>query len=868
MRKSDFFIRAGLIVVAVILADAAWELLFEDWVKAQLYPDAGIEARDEGWRDFLAILVLVLAVVSVAAALTMLVQRRRAAQALRDSEARFRAVVENSPAAIYLKNTEGRYLLANRKFREWHPSEILGKTAHDCFPKELADMFVATDREILEARSAREYEYEMVHADGAAHSKLMVKFPILGDDGEPVGIGGISTDITDRKLAEDMLYAARDDLEKQVAERTAELRTELTERKRAEKALRESEVLLRAVVDHSPSAIALKDPDGRYILINEQFSKWNGISSAQVIGKTSREVFPAEMAKSFSDHDRAVLETHAPEERELVIRRPDGRVDNVLSTKFPVLGEDDSIVGIGSFAANIDERKLAEVALTEREAHHRAVLDNVLDGIITIDEKGTIVSFNPAAEKIFGLPAADAVGQNVKNLMPESDRSRHDAYLSKFLETGKAGIIGVGREVIGRRRDGTTLPLDLAISRVQTNGHSLFVGIVRDITERKLAEEGLHRAKEQAEAANQAKSEFLANMSHDLRTPMNAILGFGQLLQCDTKNPLSPQHREYIGLILQGGQNLLELIDEVLDLARIEAGKIDLTPTDVVLKNVIEESLPLVRQAAEQRGIELINRCTARRPPRLRVDHTRFKQVLLNLLSNAIKYNRDGGMVTIDCCKTPDGLLRVSVADTGDGISSEWRDQVFLPFSRLGAAATDIEGTGLGLSICKQLVEAMGGEIGFESRIGGGTTFWVNLPMAGRHFTGKGQPSPKKTRTVLYVEDELTNKNLMETIVCRLPDTILLLADCAQCGLSLAATHDPDVIVIDTNLHDMSGTEALERLHRYERTRAIPVIAMGTEAMAGKVHKGRRMESRRTIAKPIDADDVVAAIEDVFAKSL
>ena len=871
MKKTDIVLGAGLIVVAVILADAAWEFLFEDWIKAQLYPDATLKARESAWQDFLAILALVLTAVSVAVALTVLAQRRRAGEALRESEARFRAVVENSPAAIFLKDTEGRYLLANRKYRDWYQSDVLGKTIHDHFPKELADFFAATDREVVEARSARDYEYDVTHADGTTHTKLMVKFPILGDDGEPVAIGGISTDITSRKQAEaarqesearlgavidnlpaviyirdregcylltnkefdrrhgiesgsavgktphdlvsrqaadgylaldrkvlesgevlsreaDMTYgdgatrtvltakfpilgddgqavavgvvstditarkraeealrAAHDDLEKRVAERTAELRAEIAERKRAETTLRESETLWRAFLDHSPAAISLKDPQGRYILVNEQFAKQNGVSPAEVIGRNFRDVFPEETAESVSDHDRVVLETHAPEERELVIRRRDGRVNNVLSIKFPVLGDDGSVVGVGGISSNIDARKRAE--------------------------------------------------------------------------------------------------------------------------------EELQRAKEQAEAANRAKSEFLANMSHDLRTPMNAILGFGQLLEFDAKEPLSPQQREYVGFILQGGQNLLELVDGVLDLARIEAGKIVLAPTDVVLGDVIEENLPLVRQAAEKRGIELVNRCTARRLPRPRVDYTRFKQVLLNLLSNAVKYNRDGGTVTLDCRKTPAGMLRVSVADTGHGIPSELRDQVFRPFSRLEAETTGVEGTGLGLSICKRLVEAMGGEIGFESKIGQGTTFWVDLPVARKRPAGKGRrkgpvgPSPKGPRTVLYVADELTDKRLMEAIVRRLPDTTLLSADGARRGLGLAAKHGPDVILMDANPRDMSGTEALERLRRYEKTRATPVIAMSTEVGPGTVREGRRAGFQRTVAKPIDADEVVAAIKDVFAKS-
>ena len=737
MRKSDLFLCSALIVVAVILADAAWEFLFEDWVKSQFYPNATLEARQSAWWDFLAVLALALTAVSVAVALMVLAQRRRAGEALRESEARFRAVVENSPTAIFLKDTGGRYLLANRKYRDWYQSDVLGKTVHDFFPKELADFFLASDREVVESRSARDYEYDVKHADGTTHTKLTVKFP--------VAVGGIATDITARKRAEDALRAAHDELEKRVAERTADLRAEIAERQRVEKALRESEALWRAFLDHSPAAIALKDPQGRYILVNEQFAKWNGVSPAEVIGKTVGDVFPEETAERVSDQDRVVLETHAPEERELVIRRPDGRVNTVLSTKFPVLGEDGSVAGIGGIASNIDERKRAE--------------------------------------------------------------------------------------------------------------------------------EKLRQAKEQAEAANRAKSEFLANMSHDLRTPMNAILGFGQLLAYDTKEPLTPQQREYVGFILQGGQNLLELINEILDLARIEAGKIVLTHTDVALDEVIEENLPLVRQAAEKRGIELVNHCAARRLPRLRADYTRFKQVLLNLLSNAVKYNRDGGTGTLDCRKAPAGLLRVSVADTGHGIPPELRDQVFRPFSRLGAETTGIEGTGLGLSICKRLVEAMGGEIGFETRIGQGTTFWVDLPLAEvltpkkSRRKGPARPAPKRTRTVLYVEDELANRQFMEAIVRRLPDTTLLIADGAHRGLRLAAKHAPDVIVMDANPRDMSVTETLARLRRYESTRATPVIAMSTEAISGKVRKGRRAGFLRTVAKPMDADEVVAAIMEVFAKS-
>ncbi len=292
MRKSDLFVGAGLVIVAVILADAAWEFFFEDWIKAHFYSSATLAAQEENWRDFLAILALVLTAGSVTVALTMLVQRRRATQALRDSEARFRAVVENSPAAIYLKDTEGRYLLANRTYREWYQDDVLAKTARDCFPKELADMFAAADREVLEARSAREYEHEVAHADGATHAQLVVKFPIFGDDGEPVAIGGISTDITPRKQAE----AAR----------------------------RESEASLAAVVDNSPALIYIRDRDGRYLLTNKAFDKRHGIEPGSAIGKTPHDLVSRQTADGFLAADHKVFESGEVRSREADLTYADG----------------------------------------------------------------------------------------------------------------------------------------------------------------------------------------------------------------------------------------------------------------------------------------------------------------------------------------------------------------------------------------------------------------------------------------------------------------------------------------------------------------------------------------------------------------
>ena len=266
----------------------------------------------------------------------------------------------------------------------------------------------------------------------------------------------------------------------------------------------------------------------------------------------------------------------------------------------------------------------------------------------------------------------------------------------------------------------------------------LICAISTDITDRKRAEEELRTARDLADSANRAKSEFLSSMSHELRTPLNAILGFAQVLELDSKDPLTDRQQESVSNIMMGGHHLLELINQVLELSKIEAGKLDLSIETVKPAAVLEDCLITAQSMAEPRSISVVNEAVDKDLPAVRTDPTRFKQVLLNLLSNAVKYNRDAGTVTVDAEEVSHGMLRVSVGDTGLGIAPENHEKIFEPFDRIGKETTDIEGTGIGLAISKQLMEALGGFIGLEPKTRKGSTFWIELPLVGK----AGQKAP------------------------------------------------------------------------------------------------------------------------------
>jgi len=665
--------------------------------------------------------------------------------------------------------------------------------------------------------------------------------------------------------------------------------TDNTARRQAEEALRKAGALQSAIFNSANFSSIATDAKGVIQILNVGAERMLGYTAAEVVNKiTPADISdPVEVIARSKALSAEVGTVIAPGFDALVFKATRG-IEDIYeltcirkdSSRFPAVVSvtalrNDSGEVIGYLLIATDN-----TARLQASQYARSLLEASLDPLVTISPDGKITDINEGSIKAIGVARSELIGTDFSDYFTEPTKAR-EGYEQVFAS---GSVVDYALTI--RHRDGRLTDV-LYNASLYKDSAGTVLGVfaaARDITARKLVEaeqkrldrvlretnRELQGAKVEAERANLAKSDFLSSMSHELRSPLNAILGFAQLMDSESP-PLTAGQKESTLQILQAGWYLLELINEILDLAQIESGKLPLSLEALSLDEVLADCQAMIEPQARKSGIRLVF-SQPEVPLFVSADRTRLKQVFVNLLSNAIKYNRVGGSVEVSCRPRPGDRVRVSFQDTGEGLNADKLAHLFQPFNRLGQEAGVEEGTGIGLVVSKQLVELMGGSIGVESTVGVGSVFWIELiasdvvetgsdddshAVATLSDTGSGGP----LRTVLYVEDNPANLMLVTKLLARRSDIRLLTAKDGRSGVEMAQATRPDVILMDINLPGISGFTALRILAGDPSTAHIPVIAVSANAMHRDIEKGLEAGFFQYLTKPIKVTEFMSTLD-------
>ncbi|MED5621846.1 PAS domain S-box protein [Ideonella sp. BN130291] len=524
-----------------------------------------------------------------------------------------------------------------------------------------------------------------------------------------------------------------------------------------------------------------------------------------------------------------------------------------------------------TIVSDITERKRMERALRESEGRLSSIIETALDAIVSVDAQQRIVVFNRAATQMFRIAATQALGGSLDRFIPPSLRAAHRAHVAAYAVSGEsARRMGEARRLAGLRADGEEFPIEASISR-SGEGEDLLMTVVARDTTRALEAERARQAQLAAEAASRAKTEFLSRMSHELRTPLNAVLGFSQLLQSGLRDRISEREQEQLDTIRQAGWHLLALINDVLDVSRIESGRLQVQTCAIDLRALLDEALQLLRVQAESNGVTL--EPAYRQQPAAAVwgDPVRVRQVMLNVIGNAVKYNRAGGTVRVQVVGEP-GRVRVDVVDTGLGMTRDQLAHLFEPFNRLGRERGGIEGSGIGMALTRQLMELMHGAIQVESEVGVGTTVRLHLPVpavdgeAGTLAPADDPASaPQPAGLVLYIEDNPVNLLIVEEMLGRWPQVRFAQATDGARGIALARELQPDLVLLDMRLPDMDGVEVMAALHTHPATRSLRVVVLSAGAQPEDAELAKRCGALDYWTKPLDLERFMADMQRLLA---
>jgi len=770
-------------------------------------------------------------------------ENKQAEQTLRESEERFRALFEGAPDAIFLAGAEtGKIIDANPAASQLllRPrEEIIGMHQSQLHPpsrnEDSQKKFSEQARLIQKTKQTSHIEYVVLRSDGVE---------------VPVEISGHVLNIQGKSILQGVFR-------------------DITERKRAEMALQESEERFRAILDNSTTVIFLKDVKGRYLFINKRYEELFQISNAEINGKTDYEVFPEKDADAFVANDQKVITSKSVLKMEEIVPHSDG-FHTYISIKFPLYDAKGNIYAVCGMATDITERKQAERALRNSEEQFRKMFEEGPIGMVIATPDLGFTKSNAAFCQMLGYTEAELLQLKVTDISYPDDMPENRKLLKKALN-GEVSYYQMEKRYI--RKDGKLVWGHLAVSYFYNDDDEVthLLAKVEDITERKQVEIALKQAKEEADSANRAKSEFLANMSHEIRTPMNAVLGFSDILASKITDI---KHKTYLNSIQTAGKSLLTLINDILDLSKIEAGRLEIQYEPVNPQIIFTELQQIFSLKIAEKNLELIMEIDDTLPPALFLDETRLRQVLLNLIGNAVKFT-DSGYIKLCANKRyteydhSEVDLILAVEDSGIGIPADQQALIFESFRQQdGQSTRKYGGTGLGLAISKRLVEMMNGHISIKSSPGKGSRFEIALhevkvaailPAVMQYNIFDSKNITFEKVQVLVVDDIESNRDLIEEYLSQV-NLEIVSAENGHKALLFAEEYHPALILMDIKMPEMDGYEATKHLKNNPNTADIPVIALTASVALNEKAKIEAHSFDGYLAKPVNISELLSEL--------
>ena len=793
-------------------------------------------------------------------------ERKQAEAALRESEDRFRGVVEGAAIPIFV-TAEMKFSYLNpaalRLLGATTPEQVLGQPVlsrihpdgHESIQKRVAQVFQG------QHGAAPLQEEVYLKLDGTPVPVEATASPIIYQ-GQPAAVVFVQ-DITERKGLKDSLRELNRSLEQRVAERTTELSLEIAERQQTEERLRASEQRHRDLVETVPDWVWQVDEHGIYTFSGPQSRDLLGYAPEEILGRTPFDFMPPEEAQRVRPFTLAAMRRGEPiQVLENVLRRKDGRLITVETNGVPVRDAAGKLRGYRGLDHDITERRQAEV-------EHSAIITAALEGFFITDFAGRLQEVNDAYCRMSGYSRAELLTRRVSELEAEDTVQDIQQRTAKIIAQGHDQF-----ESRHRRQDGTTFDIAVSVQFSSMRG-GVLICFLQDITERKQAEAAMHAAKAAADAANLAKSRFLANMSHEIRTPMNAILGFSQLLLREAKRSGRCQP-EHVATILRSGEHLLSIINDILEMARIESGRLTLNPAPFDLDRLLEDLERMLSLRVQTKQLRFQVERQGEVPRYLLADETKLRQVLINLLGNAVKFTPNGGAITLRVRSEPepDGALRlhVEVADTGLGIAPEDVPQLFEPFFQTRDGQGISGGTGLGLPISREFVRLMGGELEVTSQVGVGSTFRFDVRVSRAQATAAGaerpsahgslrlQPGQPACR-VLVVDDQPENLELLTLLLAPVGFEIRTAADGAE-AVAQCQEWVPHLVLMDLRMPGMDGYETTRRIRAAHGT-TVKIIALSAGVFIEDRQRAVAEGADAFLAKPFDHADLLDRIKEL-----